>query len=94
MKAFDRKLVLEDGSEYPGYGFGASCERICEVVFNTSMTGYQELASDPSYTDQFVVMTYPLTGNVGVNDLDFESGGVQPAGIVVSVFGSVSFFVA
>ena len=83
MKAFDRKLVLEDGSEYPGYGFGASCERICEVVFNTSMTGYQELASDPSYTDQFVVMTYPLIGNYGITDEDFESKSPTLGGLIV-----------
>ena len=62
MKAFDRKLVLEDGSEYPGYGFGASCERICEVVFNTSMTGYQELASDPSYTPRGLKTMSVITG--------------------------------
>ena len=83
MKAFDRKLVLEDGSEFPGHGFGASCERVCEVVFNTSMTGYQELVSDPSYTDQFVVMTYPLIGNYGITDEDFESKNPTLGGLIV-----------
>ena len=60
MRAMDRKLVLEDGSEYYGYGFGAGGDRVCEIVFNTSLAGYQEIVSDPSYTDQLVVMTYPL----------------------------------
>ena len=55
----DRKIILEDGQEFYGHGFGSSGDRICEVVFNTSMTGYQEILSDPSYTDQAVVMTYP-----------------------------------
>ena len=49
-REYDRKLILEDGSEYYGYGFGADEERVCEVVFNTSMVGYQEIVSDPSYT--------------------------------------------
>ena len=62
-RTFDRKLILEDGSYYLGYGFGATEERVCEIVFNTSMVGYQEIVSDPSYTDQAVVMTYPLIGN-------------------------------
>ena len=73
MKQFDRKLILEDGSVYMGYGFGAKAQRVCEIVFNTSMTGYQELVSDLSYTDQFVVMTYPLIGNYGICADDFET---------------------
>ena len=56
-REFDRKIIMEDGSEYPGYGFGAEGERVLEVVFNTSMVGYQEIVSDPSYTYQAVVMT-------------------------------------
>ncbi len=60
MKEYDRKLITEDGSEYLGYGFGSSDERVLELVFNTSMVGYQEIVSDPSYTDQMVVMTYPI----------------------------------
>ena len=83
MKLFDRKLILEDGSVYPGYGFGAKAQRVCEIVFNTSMTGYQELVSDPSYTDQFVVMTYPLIGNYGITDDDFESRIPSIGGLVV-----------
>ena len=70
---FDRKLILEEGSEYCGYSFGADGERTLEIVFNTSMAGYQEILSDPSYTDQAVVMTYPLIGNYGMNDDDYET---------------------
>ncbi len=70
---YDRKIILEDGQEYYGYGFGGSDERICEIVFNTSMVGYQEILSDPSYTYQAVVMTYPLIGNYGMADDDYES---------------------
>ena len=80
---FDRKLILEDGSEYPGYGFGADAERVCEIVFNTSVVGYQEIVSDPSYTDQAIVMSYPLIGNYGVTDEDFESRMISPSALIV-----------
>lgn len=72
-REFDRKIILEDGSEYYGYGFGADEERVCEIVFNTSVVGYQEIVSDPSYTYQAVVMTYPLIGNYGITDEDNET---------------------
>lgn len=68
----DRKIVLEDGQEYYGYAFGADEEKVLELVFNTSMVGYQEILSDPSYTDQAVVMTYPLIGNYGMAEDDYE----------------------
>lgn len=68
-----RKLILEDGTEYTGVGFGSLTEHKLELVFNTSMVGYQEILSDPSYTDQAVVMTYPLIGNYGMNDEDYET---------------------
>lgn len=68
-----RKIVLEDGSEYVGTSFGSGEEKIAELVFNTSMVGYQEIISDPSYTDQAVVMTYPLIGNYGICDEDYET---------------------
>ena len=80
---FNRKLVLEDGEEYYGYGFGANEESICELVFNTSMVGYQEIVSDPSYTYQMVVMTYPLIGNYGITDDDFESRQPTIGGLCV-----------
>ena len=73
FREYNRKLVLEDGQEYYGYGFGDDSEKICELVFNTSMVGYQEILSDPSYTDQAVVMTYPLIGNYGMADEDYET---------------------
>ena len=73
MKAFTKKLVLENGREFYGYGFGADREAINELVFNTSVVGYQEIMSDPSYTDQAVVMTYPLIGNYGMADEDYET---------------------
>ncbi len=71
-KEFNKKIILEDGAEYLGYGFGADNSAVLEIVFNTSMVGYQEIMSDPSYTDQAVVMTYPLIGNYGMADDDFE----------------------
>ena len=79
----DRKLILEDGSEYPGTGFGSSGEVVCEVVFNTSMAGYQEILSDPSYTDQGVVMSYPLIGNYGLANEDYESRMTGPRALIV-----------
>ena len=83
MRNYDRKLVLEDGVEFLGFGFGSGVERVCEVVFNTSPVGYQEIVSDPSYTDQAVVMTYPLIGNYGVTDEDFECINPSIGGMVV-----------
>jgi len=76
-------LVLEDGSVYEGYCFGAESGTYGEVVFNTSMTGYQEMLTDPSYAGQIVVPTYPLIGNYGINELDFESNKIQVRGFVV-----------
>ena len=81
--SFDRKIILEDGSEYYGTGFGAKKDAVCEIVFNTSMAGYQEIVSDPSYTDQGIVFSYPLIGSYGVNDEDFESRRISPAAVIV-----------
>ena len=78
-----KKLVLENGAEFYGVGFAADCRRVCEVVFNTSVVGYQEILSDPSYADQIVVMTYPLIGNYGITDEDFESRSSCLGGLVV-----------
>lgn len=83
MKPFTKKIVLEDGQEFYGYGFGADREAICEIVFNTSMVGYQEILSDPSYTDQMVVMTYPLIGNYGIADDDYETKFPTVGGMIV-----------
>ncbi len=76
-------MVLEDGSIYEGYTFGAEASAYGEVVFNTSMIGYQEMLTDPSYAGQIVVPTYPLIGNYGINEQDFESNKIQVKGFVV-----------
>lgn len=77
------KLALEDGTIFTGRSFGAEGETYGEVVFNTSMTGYQEVLTDPSYRGQIVTMTYPLIGNYGVNREDLESKKPQVEGFVV-----------
>ena len=79
----DRKIILEDGQEYYGFSFGADQEKILEIVFNTSMAGYQEILSDPSYTDQAVVMTYPLIGNYGMAEDDYETDHPSIGALVV-----------
>ena len=76
-------LVLEDGSVHRGEGFGADVETVGEVVFNTTMTGYQEVLTDPSYAGQLVTLTYPLIGNYGINDIDSESRRIQVSALVV-----------
>lgn len=78
-----KKLVLEDGSSYIGTGFGADVDAVCELVFNTSMAGYQEILSDPSYTDQMVLMTYTLIGNYGIADEDYETRVPTIGGLIV-----------
>ena len=77
------KLALEDGTVFTGQAFGARGEVDGEVVFNTSMTGYQEILTDPSYRGQIVTMTYPEIGNYGVNDQDVESHRPHLAGFIV-----------
>jgi carbamoyl-phosphate synthase small subunit len=76
-------LALADGTVFRGKGIGASGSRVGEVVFNTAMTGYQEILTDPSYTRQIVTLTYPHIGNTGVNDEDRESGAIRAAGLVI-----------
>ncbi len=83
------KIVLEDQSLYEGIGFGAKKETVVELVFNTSMVGYQEILSDPSYTDQAVVMTYPLIGNYGISDEDFESRVPTIGGMIVREYNDI-----
>ncbi len=77
------RLVLADGSVYEGVSFGAECDTFGEVVFNTSMTGYQEILTDPSYAGQIVIPTFPLIGNYGINENDDESDRIQVKGFVV-----------
>ncbi len=76
-------LALEDGSVFHGINIGASDTRCGEVVFNTAMTGYQEILSDPSYARQMVTLTYPHIGNTGCNESDQESGGSLVAGLII-----------
>src|SRR5260221_9349813 len=76
-------LALEDGSIWRGRSFGAPRTANGEVCFNTSMTGYQEILTDPSYKGQIVTMTYPLIGNTGINTLDLESYQPHVSGLVV-----------
>lgn len=76
-------LALEDGRVFRGWAFGSHRDAVGEVVFNTSMTGYQEVLTDPSYKGQIVTMTYPLIGNYGVNEVDVESRGPHVEGFVV-----------
>ncbi|MBM4405999.1 MAG: glutamine-hydrolyzing carbamoyl-phosphate synthase small subunit [Chloroflexi bacterium] len=76
-------LILEDGAIFEGTAFGAAVEVVGEVVFNTSMTGYQEMLTDPSYGGQIVMPTYPLIGNYGINADDFESRRIQVRGFIV-----------
>jgi carbamoyl-phosphate synthase small subunit len=77
------KLALEDGSIFSGYSFGADGEVTGEVVFNTAMTGYQEILTDPSYRGQIVTMTYPEIGNYGVNSVDIENSKPSLSGFIV-----------
>jgi carbamoyl-phosphate synthase small subunit len=79
----NRKLVLENGSVYLGAGFGAERDAVCELVFDTAMVGYQEVVSDPSFTAQIVLMTYPLIGNYGMADEDYETRVPTMGGMVV-----------
>ena len=85
----DAFLVLEDGRVFPGKSFGGEAESTGEVVFNTAMTGYQEILTDPSYAGQIVVMTFPLIGNYGVTPEDAESRGVWPEAFVVREYSDL-----
>ena len=86
---YNRKLVMEDGAEYYGTGFGYTGDAVCEIVFNTSMVGYQEIISDPSYTYQAVVMTYPLIGNYGTADEDYETKIPTIGGLIVREYNDL-----
>ena len=85
----NRKLVLKNGKVFEGIGFGSKKEKIAEIVFNTSMVGYQEILSDSSYCDQFVCMTYPLIGNYGITDEDYESKTIKMSGFIVREYNDL-----
>src|SRR6266436_1475099 len=82
-RSTDGVFALEDGTIYRGIGFGAKGTACGEAVFNTSMTGYQEILTDPSYKGQIVAMTYPMIGNYGVNSTDVESWRPHVTGFLV-----------
>jgi carbamoyl-phosphate synthase small subunit len=82
-------LALEDGMIFEGRSFGARGEKAAEVVFNTGMSGYQEILTDPSYKGQFVCMTYPLIGNYGINEEDVESHRPQAEGFIIKELSSL-----
>jgi carbamoyl-phosphate synthase small subunit len=86
---YNRKLVLADGTVFQATAFGDTSSVVAEVVFNTGMTGYQEILSDPSYFGQMVVMTYPLIGNYGINDGDFESFAPAVSALIVKEYCEV-----
>src|ERR1700743_2120150 len=83
-------LALEDGRIFRGQAFGAHAERVGEVVFNTSLTGYQEIFTDPSYAGQIVILTNPQIGNAGTSPSDAESAKPYIEGLVVREFSPIS----
>lgn len=86
---YTRKIITETGDEYPGYGFGSGVSRVCELVFNTSMAGYQEIVSDPSYKYQAIVMSYPLIGNYGMAEDDYESDFLSAGALIVHEYNDL-----
>ena len=88
MKKYKALVMLEDGTYFWGYSFTGRGETFGEVVFNTGMTGYQEILTDPSYYGQIVTMTYPLIGNYGINKEDMESDKIYVAGFIVKEYQS------
>ncbi len=88
-RQYNKKIVLENGHEFLGYSFGADISAINEIVFNTSMVGYQEIISDPSYTGQMVCMTYPLIGNYGMNEDDYETRLPSLGGMIVREYNDI-----
>ena len=86
MKAL---IALEDGTVFEGRSFTGAGEAVGEIVFNTSMSGYQEILTDPSYTGQIITMTYPLIGNYGVNPEDMESAAIHPKAFLVKEYNAV-----
>ena len=86
---YNKKIILENGQEFYGFSFGYDEDKVCEIVFNTSMVGYQEILSDPSYTNQAVVMTYPLIGNYGMAKDDYESEVPTIGALIVKEYNDV-----
>jgi len=82
--SFAAIIALEDGTILEGNGYGIETIEVGEIVFNTSMTGYQEIITDPSYKDQIITFTHPHIGNTGINDEDNESDMIHASGIVIN----------
>src|SRR5580765_6858771 len=82
-------LYLKNGSRFDGFSFGATGEVMAEVVFNTSMTGYQEILTDPSYAGQMVTLTYPLIGNYGTRHLDEQANGPKAAALIIRELSAI-----
>ena len=82
-------IALEDGKCFAGRAFAGEGEAYGEIVFNTSMTGYQEILTDPSYSGQIVTLTYPLIGNYGINDEDVESYQPHAAGLIIGEYSRI-----
>lgn len=83
MKAF---LVLDNGTIFEGESFGYETESVGEIVFNTSMAGYQEILTDPSYCNQIITLTYPMIGNYGIHPDNMESSKIQASGLIVKEY--------
>ncbi|MDD6043310.1 MAG: glutamine-hydrolyzing carbamoyl-phosphate synthase small subunit [Eubacteriaceae bacterium] len=77
-------IIFEDGTVFKGKGFGYSGTRVGELVFNTAMTGYQKTLTDPSYSEQLITMTYPILGNYGINETDYESDRIHAMGVIAN----------
>ena len=82
-------LALADGTVFRGRSIGAAGQAVAEVVFNTAITGYQEILTDPSYAGQFVTLTYPHIGNVGINSEDVESNKIWASGLIIRDLSSI-----
>ena len=85
----DFKIVLENGEVFEGKSFGANQTKVCEIVFNTSMVGYQEIITDPAYAYQGVVMTYPVIGNYGITDEIYDSKPSLLGGLIVRDYNDI-----
>ena len=86
---FNRKLVLADGTVFLGNGFGSNKEVVCDIIFHTGMTGYQEILTDPSYYEQIVVMTYPMIGNYGISSDDYQTSVGGASALIVKEYCEV-----
>ena len=92
MKILPAKLILQNGKIFEGFSFGKLGTSIGEVCFNTGMTGYQEIITDPSYCGQLITLTYPHIGNYGINKEDIESNKIQAAGLIIKEGSPIIYY--